>query len=203
MRPHMKQLTRRYLQLMLWGFGATAVAAACSSDDSEYSGDSQATSGRTASPTQSSNTATSANTTGPTQGPSHTGPRGGDTNGASTTTGTTGTATSGGGGTTGTGGSTTGTGGDAGSMSTQGGTNASTTGGRDPVPSEGCTAVSPPSGGNYSIDVDGTEREYILKLPADYDPSRPYPLILAWHEAQYSAEWVDTGGEPQTGPYFG
>lgn len=27
----------------------------------------------------------------------------------------------------------------------------------------------------------GMERSYILALPADYDPGKPYPLVFAWH----------------------
>jgi poly(3-hydroxybutyrate) depolymerase len=209
----MKQLTRRRLHLAFWGLGAVAITSACSSNDSESSSTADASaSGGSTSAAQSAAT-TGMNTTGAAQGPGTTGSSGSDTSqsDATTTAGTTAsdgssgveTSTGGSGGTTGTSGGTTGAGGDAGSMSTEGGTNTSTTGGSDPVPSEGCTVASPPSGGTYTIDVDGTEREYILNLPEDYDPTRPYPLILAWHGAMYSAEWVDTGGEPQTGPYFG
>lgn len=100
-------------------------------------------------------------------------------------------------------GSTTGNAGEGSTNSDSGGATASTTGSTDPVPSAGCSAASPPTAGLATIDVDGAEREYILRLPEDHDPSRPYPLVLAWHGAQYSAEWVDTGGEPQSGPYFG
>ena len=46
-------------------------------------------------------------------------------------------------------------------------------------------------------------RDGLLRLPADYDPATPYRLIFAWHGGQYDADWVDTGGEPQSGPYFG
>jgi poly(3-hydroxybutyrate) depolymerase len=36
-------------------------------------------------------------------------------------------------------------------------------------------------------------REYILAVPADYDSSRPYRLIFAWHPRGGSAEQVATG----------
>ena len=71
------------------------------------------------------------------------------------------------------------------------------------MPSAGCGATSSPESGRFTIDVDGTAREYILKLPADYDPSTPYALIFAWHGRMYSADWVANGDPPQTGPYFG
>jgi poly(3-hydroxybutyrate) depolymerase len=37
-----------------------------------------------------------------------------------------------------------------------------------------------------TVDVDGLEREYLLWLPASYDPSRPYPLLLSLHGATNS-----------------
>lgn len=57
--------------------------------------------------------------------------------------------------------------------------------------------------GRLTIDVGGTEREYILKLPDDYDPTHPYRLILGWHGRMYDADWVANGEAPLTGPYFG
>ncbi len=48
-------------------------------------------------------------------------------------------------------------------------------------PSAGCGATSPPPSGTYQLDVDGTTRSYIVALPKDYDPSRPYRLVFAWH----------------------
>jgi len=59
--------------------------------------------------------------------------------------------------------------------------------------------------GRFTIDVDGTEREYILKLPADYDVTMPRTrrLIFASHGARYSAQTVADGGPPGSGPYYG
>jgi poly(3-hydroxybutyrate) depolymerase len=37
-----------------------------------------------------------------------------------------------------------------------------------------------------TVDVDGLEREYLLWLPASYDPDRPYPLLLSLHGATNS-----------------
>ena len=35
----------------------------------------------------------------------------------------------------------------------------------------------------------GMSREYIIDIPADYDPTHPYRLIFSWHQAYGS----DTG----------
>jgi poly(3-hydroxybutyrate) depolymerase len=78
------------------------------------------------------------------------------------------------------------------------------TGGLDGAdPSDGCNADDFPASGPYTFDVGGTEREYIVKLPADYDPTRPYRLIFAFHGRMYDAESVDSGGPPGSGPYYG
>jgi polyhydroxybutyrate depolymerase len=46
--------------------------------------------------------------------------------------------------------------------------------------SPGCGA-EPPATGRYTIDVDGTQREYELSVPDDYDPQHPFRLVFAWH----------------------
>jgi polyhydroxybutyrate depolymerase len=92
------------------------------------------------------------------------------------------------------------TGGGAGTAT--GGAAGATTGGA-PVPSSGCTAASAPASGKATIDVSGTTREYILTLPAGYDPRHPYPLIFAFHGGQYDDQWVVNGDPPQSGPYYG
>jgi hypothetical protein len=43
------------------------------------------------------------------------------------------------------------------------------------------------------IDVAGAAREYILELPDDYDASRPYRLIFAWHWRGGTAAEVANG----------
>lgn len=50
-----------------------------------------------------------------------------------------------------------------------------------PEPSAGCGQAEWPAAGNQTIDVDGTMREYITKIPASYDPNKPYRLVFAWH----------------------
>ena len=53
---------------------------------------------------------------------------------------------------------------------------------------------SAPASDRYTIDVDGTMREYILAVPDDYDPARPYRLIFGWHPLGGSAQQVASGG---------
>jgi polyhydroxybutyrate depolymerase len=49
------------------------------------------------------------------------------------------------------------------------------------TPSVGCGNASPPTGGSMMMDVEGTMRQYIVKVPAPYDPSQPHRLVFAWH----------------------
>ncbi len=73
--------------------------------------------------------------------------------------------------------------GTAGGGPESGGTSATAGGGND-VPSgtsPGCGTASPLVSGTYTIDVDGTEREYILDVPTPYDANNPYILIFTLH----------------------
>ena len=54
----------------------------------------------------------------------------------------------------------------------------------DAAGSSGCGAATWPASGNFNIDVAGTPRQYIVKVPAGYDTNRPYRLIFAWHGAR-------------------
>jgi len=56
--------------------------------------------------------------------------------------------------------------------------------GGDPQMSSGC-GMSPPSS-DTSIEVGSQTGTYILDLPADYDTTRAYPLLFAWHGANVS-----------------
>lgn len=49
------------------------------------------------------------------------------------------------------------------------------------APSSGCGAMAEAPNGSQTIDVDGTQREYIVKVPSDYDRNKPYRLVFAWH----------------------
>lgn len=50
-----------------------------------------------------------------------------------------------------------------------------------PVPSAGCGTTSTPTNGKQTMDVNGTQREFIVTAPTGYDPAKPYRLIFAWH----------------------
>jgi poly(3-hydroxybutyrate) depolymerase len=62
-----------------------------------------------------------------------------------------------------------------------------------PVMSKGCGAVMAPRSDTYTIDVAGTERTYILKVPDDYDASDPHRLILSFHWLGGTAKNVADG----------
>lgn len=67
----------------------------------------------------------------------------------------------------------------------------------EPVPSAGCGSPAGLASGRASIDVAGTPREYILRVPEGYDPNRPYRLIFGWHPWGGSAQQIESRG------YFG
>ena len=70
----------------------------------------------------------------------------------------------------------------AGTMSMTGGTGGtSAPPAGDAVPSDGCGNMDFPEDGAQSIDVGGTQRDYVVELPAGYDPTRPYRLVFVWH----------------------
>jgi poly(3-hydroxybutyrate) depolymerase len=54
--------------------------------------------------------------------------------------------------------------------------------------------------GRASIDVNGTMREYILRLPDDYDPNQPHKLIFAFHARGGTATQVAGGNNDD---YYG
>jgi poly(3-hydroxybutyrate) depolymerase len=66
------------------------------------------------------------------------------------------------------------------------------------MPSTGC-GKAPPASNRYSIDVSGTMREYILRVPTDYDQNQPYRLVFAWHPLGGSAQ--QTAGNGNSGYY--
>ncbi len=75
------------------------------------------------------------------------------------------------------------------------------------IPSPGCGEAVPATG-PLEIDVAGTMRDYILRLPDGYDPTVPHRIVFAFHGAAGSAVQVDNGDPPNTGleptgPYYG
>jgi polyhydroxybutyrate depolymerase len=69
-------------------------------------------------------------------------------------------------------------------------------------PGMGCGSTSPLASGRATIDVGGTMREYILKVPDGYDASKPYKLIFGWHWRGGVANDV-ASGNIIGGPYYG
>jgi poly(3-hydroxybutyrate) depolymerase len=85
--------------------------------------------------------------------------------------------------------------------------------GSAPVPSKGCgvtngaktlttggmsVANGLPTSTRLNITSGGSSREYIIDIPANYDPTRPYRLIFSWHQAYGS----DTGNAIGQYPAF-
>lgn len=56
--------------------------------------------------------------------------------------------------------------------------------------SSGCGRTDSPPGGHFTLDVNGTPRTYIVKLPEPYDPAVAYRLVLAWHGFSLTADQV-------------
>lgn len=59
---------------------------------------------------------------------------------------------------------------------------------------EGCGKTDHPKSGKATIDVDGATREYILKLPDNYDPNKSYKLIFCIHAWGGNYEQIAQGG---------
>ena len=97
-----------------------------------------------------------------------------------------------------------GTGGSASKGGTTGNSGSGGSGGSGAaVPSSGCNTATTLPSGKATIDVSGTSREYILTLPASYDPGHPYRLIFAFHGRQYTDQnVVDGTGPAGIGPYY-
>jgi poly(3-hydroxybutyrate) depolymerase len=66
-------------------------------------------------------------------------------------------------------------------------------GGKAPT-SPGCGVAEPLPSGRASIDVAGATREYILKVPDDYDANHAYPLVFAFHARGGMASQISGSG---------
>ena len=65
--------------------------------------------------------------------------------------------------------------------------------GPPPAMSAGCGKMQFPPSARNEIMVGDLSREYIVKLPANYDPNKPYKLIFAWHFLGGSAQGIAGG----------
>ena len=150
------------------------------------------------------------------------------TGGASSSGGSSGTGTGGTAGSPGTGGAVSGTGGQAagghgaGGASTGGSSGSGGAGGTGgtsaPVPSKGCGVTNGaktlttggmsvmnalPTSTRLTMTSGGMNREYIIDIPADYDPTHPYRLIFSWYQAFGSDTGNANGLHPAgDGPNF-
>jgi poly(3-hydroxybutyrate) depolymerase len=104
------------------------------------------------------------------------------------------------------GGATGGAAGAAGSSGAGGGTagSAGAGGGNGAVKSEGCGKTRTLMNGRRTIQSGGN-REYILRVPDNYDNNRPYRLIFAFHWLNGNANQVANGGMGGSteDPYYG
>ena len=82
---------------------------------------------------------------------------------------------------------------DAGGASGGGG-RAAAGGGGGSMPTMGCGTSDWLKTGRASIDVSGTMREYILRVPDNYDTSRPHKLIFGFHARGGNATQVAGSG---------
>jgi poly(3-hydroxybutyrate) depolymerase len=60
-------------------------------------------------------------------------------------------------------------------------------------PSPGCGGDEWPPSGDYTLNVGGTKREYIVDIPEGYDSRHPYRLVFAWHGRGGTAQRTATG----------
>ncbi len=73
-----------------------------------------------------------------------------------------------------------------------------------PGPSAGCGKAPTLASGSRTITVGGQSRGYMIRIPADYDRSHPYPLVFAFHWNGGSMNDVDGGGTSgYTWSYYG
>jgi hypothetical protein len=110
----------------------------------------------------------------------------GGSSGASAAGGTAGSGGTSGGGTGGTSGGTGGTGGSGGKPA--------------PEPSTGCNKANPMTGSSGSpLTVSG--HQYYVKLPTNYDPSKPYPVMIMFNPTGNPISWAEqNAGFEGTGP---
>jgi poly(3-hydroxybutyrate) depolymerase len=72
--------------------------------------------------------------------------------------------------------------------------------------SAGCGKTPTMRSQQYSMNVNGKNRNYIMKVPNNYNNTRPYRLIFTWHQLGGSAQKIVNGENPNAGgalPYYG
>ena len=98
--------------------------------------------------------------------------------------------------------------GGAGSAASMGGSSPGVAGAvGSPATTAGCGKIDWPTtndqagGTPYTLDIDGTTRQYYVSLPGAYDPSQPTRVVFAWHWLTATARSVIGGGFG--GSYYG
>ncbi|MBD0734883.1 ricin-type beta-trefoil lectin domain protein [Streptomyces sp. CBMA29] len=74
------------------------------------------------------------------------------------------------------------------------GTSAAPSAVRAAAATAGCGKAPTLASGTHSIQSSGQNRSYILRVPANYDNSRPYRLVFGFHWVGGTANDVDSGG---------
>jgi len=69
------------------------------------------------------------------------------------------------------------------------------TGEPPPVGSPGCGMKPTLEDGEQQLMLDGNDRRYVLRLPENYDPETPWPLIFALHGNGGNPGYWDGGGD--------
>jgi poly(3-hydroxybutyrate) depolymerase len=72
--------------------------------------------------------------------------------------------------------------------------------------SAGCGKTPTISSKQYTMTVNGKQRQYFMKLPDKYDNQQPHKLIFTWHQLGGSAQKIVQGEDTNRGgvlPYYG
>lgn len=72
--------------------------------------------------------------------------------------------------------------------------------------SAGCGKAKTLNNQQYSVNINGKNRNYILNIPDNYNQNNPYRLVFLWHQRGASAQKIVNGENPNAGgviPYYG
>ena len=75
-----------------------------------------------------------------------------------------------------------------------GGASAGSGGSSQTRTSPGCGSSAPLKSGNFTESINGTDRKWMIDVPANYDTSHPYRLIFVWHPLGGSGSQVASDG---------
>jgi poly(3-hydroxybutyrate) depolymerase len=63
--------------------------------------------------------------------------------------------------------------------------------------SAGCGKPKTLQNRQYSMQVNGKNRNYILNIPDNYDQNKPYRIVFEWHQLGGSAQKIVNGEDPK------